>query len=78
MILLEQSFTVRIPWLTATIAHLFCEKTLAFSATVLPAPFPYRQQSTPISVFETVKPRLHDATCCQTGLTTGWTNGCIV
>ena len=25
-----------------------------------------------------VKPRWHDATCCQTGLTTGWTTGCIV
>jgi len=24
------------------------------------------------------KPRLHDTTCCQTGLTTGLTNGCIV
>jgi len=25
-----------------------------------------------------LKPRLHDTTCCQTGLTTGLTTGCIV
>jgi len=25
-----------------------------------------------------LKPSLRDTTCCQTGLTTGWTTGCIV
>jgi len=25
-----------------------------------------------------LKPRLHDTTCCQTGLITAWTTGCIV
>jgi len=25
-----------------------------------------------------LKPHLHDTTCCQTGLTTSWTTGCIV
>jgi len=30
------------------------------------------------SRFWTVKPRLHDTTCCQTGCQTGLTTGCIV